>query len=227
MLAEDYGYWISPRRAFETGPTKKWIPEEVARRASSAGWNALACLSGAVIAFLIAYNLGEDSGGSPGLIVFFFWAGSIVLGFCGLVYWLRNMDKDLKSVFPTLYRDRWQAWPCQVVGVPPVEGAKTVEAKITLLDPERKPVQQFYGPMHRGAWGRMTDGFGVLWICGSLHEPVAVAEPGGAPVWAMSTENKKGTVFPGGPGLLDTVVETVVKEASAAATQRLLDEMGW
>ncbi|NUQ88900.1 MAG: hypothetical protein HOQ43_10610 [Glycomyces artemisiae] len=224
MLAEDYGYWISPRRAFETGPTKKWIPEEVARRAKAADHKAGAFFVGAVAAFIAAGCLNDSASG----LAVLFGALGVVLGLCAWGYGMfEASNKDLKDVLPTLYRDRWQAWPCQVVGVPPVEGAKTVDAKITLLDPERKPVRQFYGDMHRGAWGQMTDGVGVLWICGSLHEPVAVAKPGGAPVWMMSTQNKKGTVFPGGPGLLDTVVETVVKEASATATQRLLDEMGW
>ncbi|HEU5129768.1 MAG TPA: hypothetical protein VFU12_17450 [Glycomyces sp.] len=216
MLAGHYGYWISEDAAADTPLTRQWLGEEERTPQNEPGRlssslilvGALTCIAG------VGILVGSQSIG---------WA----LALLGTGVWLLLLGAALKpdkerrepelGRLP-LHTSPWQAWPCRLEG-----------STVILLDPQRKPVARYRGDVPASTWDRMTDGYGVLWICGDLRLNVAVADPGGAPVWAMRpvTDEVREARPHAEPNLIDLAAEETVRQAGATVTQQWLEELGF
>lgn len=223
MLAEQYGYWVSESTASTARPTRRWLQGAPEREAAAEKKFGVGCLfaSGVPLGLMLLIGVSSDN---PTLMVALFSGVGVLISLGSL---LRQPTRDPKKLFPALYEKKWQAWPCRVEAPAPT-GAR-VTATVTLLGPAQEAVRRFHGRVPAATWHRMTDGYGVLWVCGDLRLPVHMADPGGAPVWHMGPEKGNGDAASSSatPEWAGAAAEEAVREASAAATQQWLEEMGW
>lgn len=228
MLAEKYGYWVSERTAADHPKTMQWIEDGV-RKVRRHGWFAF--IGGIALAIGGAvYVLNTDMDFLP-------MASMLIAPFplAGLAILLTQHRRGTLKKLRQLTEHPWQAWPCQVASDPTIRLSRDARrldllvAKITLLDPDQQPVRRFHGSMWTSTWKHTPDGFGVLWISGDLRTRIAVAEPGGAPFSFMQPVPEAGppSDTQDKPTLLDAAAEAAIREASAAATRRFLNSMGW
>lgn len=223
MLAERFGYWVSENTASTARQTSHWLhaaPEREA--AANKKWN-VGCLLASGFPLCLVLLIGVSFSNPTGMVATLCGIGVAI----GLVSLLQGPTRDPRKLFPDLYSRKWQAWPCRIEG--PAPNGTHVTATVTLLGPEREAVRSFQGSVPAATWHRMTDGFGVLWVCGDLRLQIHMADPGGAPVWHMRPEKENsGAASPSAtPGWATVAAEEAVREASAATTRRWLEEMGW
>ncbi|MFI6085167.1 hypothetical protein ACIBBB_30075 [Streptomyces sp. NPDC051217] len=224
MLAEEYGYWISERSAKENPATERWMRD----RADQERRNLRNRGVGLTV-------LGAALCGGGGCLVRFSSWGAALFGLgplpllVGLLFLLfhRRVSGRLP---PQLAEMRWQAWPCRLDGPEPLL-RRSVTATVTLLSPQREAVRSYRGAVPAATWRRMTDGYGVLWVCGDLRVGLWVADPGGTPVWFMqpATEDTRAPsapTAPATPGLAAAAADAAVRQASSAVTRSWLGSMG-
>ncbi|WP_026929946.1 hypothetical protein [Glycomyces tenuis] len=228
MLAKKYGYWVSERAAADHPATMQWI-QGGARKVRRVGWF--------VFTGGIALSIGGAAYAWNTDISVLLMVAMLVLPFpfAGLAILLTQRRRRMLKKLPQLTEHPWQAWPCQVASDPTIRLPREVRrpgllaARITLLDPDQRPVRRFHGAMWMDTWQRTPDGFGVLWISGDLRTRIAVAEPGGAPFSFMRPipEDGASSDIQDKPTLLDAAAEAAIREAGAAATRHFLNSMGW
>lgn len=230
MLAKGYGYWVSEDPAADVRLTGAWLREQAQEEPPA--FQRKSRLAFVVSAFVALVSC--IGGGLIAANEFNQWALALfVTGALALFYaWgFRPTREPVIPVsrprFPQLAKLPWQAWPCQIEG--PAPKSDDVAATVTLLDSHRRSVASFRGSVPAATWHRMTDGYGVLWICGDLRLRIAVADPGGAPIWLMwPVKDQVQTTLPSaGPNLLDVAAEEAVRQASASVTQSWLNELGF
>lgn len=226
MLAREHGYWVSGEKACERLTTRAWLAAELPRyrqRHREYAW-----VWAGVGAFLVAVDQVILSSGGMEPTVFLTYVGGFAVLIGLLIGYAFGNTDNLTQEYPQLYGHPWQAWPCHIDGVAPT--ANPVKSTITLLGQNNEHVRQFRGKVPLASWRSLTDGYGVLWICGDLRETVAVAQKGGAPVWTMAPVAESAS---GGASTAVTVAglgavaaEEAVRAASDEATRSWLDEMG-
>ncbi|MFI0716020.1 hypothetical protein ACH4SK_36560 [Streptomyces inhibens] len=107
----------------------------------------------------------------------------------------------------------WQVWPCQVEEI---EGTFFRRCRILLLAPDRQVARAFEGDIPEDAWRAMTDGLGLLLICGDLRFTIAVATKTGKPVWlAEPAPVWDGASSNGGeqPGIVEDLIRQAMRDA--------------
>ena len=226
MLAREFGYWVSDGNAIDRQATADELHMIAVKQNEDQRGNiedfAIWTLCVGLILLLIGV-LGRFGfevrtvllgiGGTAALIAGFAWRNRKI-----------PVNLELRAGFPQLYNHPWQAWPCRMEQAEPdnPETSK-FDAIVTLLDPDRGPTARFRGRVTLESWDRMTDGFGLLWICGDLREPVLVAGPGGAPFWEMKRATEPPRLAAPQPGLLDAAADEAIRQASASIVKEWLN----
>ncbi|MBO8200829.1 hypothetical protein ACFW4X_14870 [Streptomyces smyrnaeus] len=171
MLAEEYGYQVSDRRAAEFPGVMELLRS--GRRKSlqrgAAGVAVLACV-GVLWMF-------------PGTHLFLFAGAFLLAPYVLTVLWVVITDAGWPGAAELMRLARqhpFQVWPCQAE-----EDSKRWNTKrLLLLAPDGKVAREFRTKMPDSVWHGMTDGRGVLWIAGDLRFNCLVATPGADSVWA-------------------------------------------
>ncbi|GGK21251.1 hypothetical protein GCM10011583_61520 [Streptomyces camponoticapitis] len=221
MLAEEYGYWTSEGSAKETPATVRWMRDQAVRDLRTMKNRGLGLTAlGAVLCGAGGYLVQSSSWGAAllGLGPLPLLTGLLLLLFRTRVS--GRLPAQLAEM-------RWQAWPCRLDGPEPLLN-RPVSATVTLLSPRRESVRSYQGSVPAATWRRMTDGYGVLWVCGDLRAGLWVADPGGTPVWFMqpATEATPAPASPATPGLAAAAADAAVRQASSAVTRGWLGSMG-
>ncbi|MDT6983856.1 hypothetical protein ACFSUJ_12805 [Streptomyces lusitanus] len=198
MLAEEYGYQVSPRPAAETPGVREQV-EQQRKTASRLQW------SGTAFALVVVAVMGAMLK-TPSIVLAV--AGAVLLGTASGYVW--NVRMKPTQLLRLLETSRWQVWPCRLEEV---EG-KVLERRLVLLAPDRSVAAVFRGQVPHRVWMEMTDGRGVLWIAGDLRFPAVAAVPGGEPLWNITPE--KASQRPQGPTGSDIAFDALVSEARSA-----------
>jgi len=172
VKAKEFGYWVSERSASKHPATADYASEYCAKPTTSV-WTPLGIMIW-VIGFLVIFWDGlENSGFGVVLMVIL----TIVIVAC--VITAAEILRETVSrarIKELLRRHPWQAWPCRM--------EKRYELHI--LGPHRETIKTLRPviatEIHSEIWESVTDGVGVVWLCGDLREDVLVAPVGGSPI---------------------------------------------
>lgn len=164
MLAEEYGYAISPTPAAQV--------RGVARKAQNAlepGYASRIAqgLAGGIVvtvAMMVIFHMPFVLAGMSGAIGF-------------AVVWPTELGARRKHALKTLEQEPWQVWPCRLEGEASSDNQALVGALVQLLAPDRTPVAAFRGSMSPEDWLSVRDGRGVVWFCGDLRVGGWIALP--------------------------------------------------
>ncbi|MFF3090789.1 hypothetical protein ACFVRB_37950 [Streptomyces nojiriensis] len=164
MLAQEYGYAISPRPAAQVRGVAR-----TAQNALEPGYAsriAQGFAGGIVVAVVLTviFHMPFVVAGATG-----------VIGFIGL--WPTELAARRKHALKTLEQEPWQVWPCRLDGEESRDNQALVGARVQLLAPDRTPVAAFRGAMSSEDWLSVRDGRGVVWFCGDLRVGGWIALP--------------------------------------------------
>ncbi|MGP4090276.1 hypothetical protein [Streptomyces sp. KR55] len=170
MLANEYGYQVSSRRA------ASWLHERL--RSSRDTYLRLALFGTVLLAAFVAVVCLCAASAWPfgSLAAIVIAAGGFVLGgFFGVGGWLAYANDA--ALLRISAQHPFQAWPCQL--------ERTADGKrlILLLAPNGDVVRELESSVPDHVWQRMPDGRGMLWIAGDLRMECLVATPGAGDVW--------------------------------------------
>ncbi|MFG3338710.1 hypothetical protein [Glycomyces sp. NPDC048151] len=186
--------------------TQRWIES---RMLGPRGWTIYLGVIATAVVVLVLFATGTlDSGtiATPGqglllcllilAVLVCLWA---ILGGPLYAYFGRRIQARLR-------RHPWQAWPVLA------ERQGVVE----LLDPEGQVFKTFVNstPMPRPVWEGLTDGLGVLWICGDLREEITMAAPGGGQIWTAKVlqQAQAPASATADPGLLESTISSAASD---------------
>ncbi|KAA9158060.1 hypothetical protein FPZ12_023425 [Amycolatopsis acidicola] len=181
VLAEDYGYQLSPQPAQAMTPK---IREEVQKAIADTavkGANSSKAARGMVFTLVAVLSV------SLAITTQFFWL--LLIGF--LVAWVlsdsagkssaktaKAAEERVRELTTPVLDGRWQAWPCRMEAV-----ANTPQRRVLLLDPSGEAAVTFLSDVPGEAWLGLTDGRGLVWFVGDLRFGGMMALPGGDPLW--------------------------------------------
>ena len=204
MLAEDFGYQLSPKPAKAMTPK---IQEEVdkalndaanttSRSSSRDGFAGFVVL----LSVILAFALQE------------LWIFLVGLALMAVLMMTTTKAKaaegKLREMTTPVLAGRWQAWPCRMEAV-----VGQARRRVLLLDPEGVAAVAFLSAVPDDAWLDMTDGRGLVWFVGDLRFGGIMALPGGSPIWWTGTPvvSQKQTESSG--GLHQVVEEELARQA--------------
>ncbi|MGA5548314.1 hypothetical protein [Streptomyces pseudogriseolus] len=173
MLAEEYGYQVSPRPAIDTPGVETQLQKFHRSRRRRGLWASFAVL---LLTSGILYAFFHDTVYTLPL--------AFSLLFPPAAVYLSVAREPVLRRRRTLESNRWQVWPCLVEEIE----TSAFERRVVLLAPDKSAAATFRGTMPEDVWLGMTDGRGVLWIAGDLRFPGVAALPGGAPLWEIKPE---------------------------------------
>ncbi|MGW2228052.1 hypothetical protein [Streptomyces formicae] len=211
MLAREYGYRVLPRTAIDTASTARYLGawrrklEETHRATRRRTVPAFAFLA---LAFCC---VGFGIGGQAPLT--FLPLPVMLLVWCAADDWIRKQgEQPVTQARELLTASPWQVWPCRVERTPHNAQVHLIH----LLSPDREVVRTFVGQMPEDAWLSMTDGRGIVLVCGDLRFVVAMATKRGRPVWVghpMPTPAASGAASAQPPGPVDELIRQAGQDA--------------
>lgn len=182
MLAEDFGYQLSPKAAKKMTPAvqaeagkaiedgKRATAKAESGRKSAEAFLVVLFLLGVVLAVAI-----------PSFLMFavaFVWLLlSSAVGKSSIAT-AKAHEERLREMITPVLNGRWQAWPCRMESVP-----GQTRRRVVLLDPGGADAVVFVSSVPQEAWMGTTDGRGLVWFVGDLRFGGLMALPGGAPLW--------------------------------------------
>ncbi|SDK50388.1 hypothetical protein SAMN05216298_0307 [Glycomyces sambucus] len=206
MKAHQFDYWVSRQHAAQfpatarPGPKTKTVPTWV----QGTTWAAAACF---LFGGIAVWNFADRADWADvvyGITCTLSVLTVIVASFMHMADSGESRVDDLMRQYP------WQAWPCRMDN----------RSEFHILDPEQNIIQTFKNidPLPTAGWRNITDGIGVIWICGDLREDVLVASVGGKPSWRAKPNPERSL-----PGQLtepqQALLASAIKFAAAAAMQ--------
>ncbi|MEU2667739.1 hypothetical protein ABZ622_02555 [Streptomyces sp. NPDC007164] len=195
MLARQYGYSVSEAAAARATP---WAEGQflAQRERGERSAHKTAWFGGIAMAVLVA-SFVVDADSAPG------WAWLIlaipVIGAFLFVY-VRGQGRRLwEEQLRQLREQPWQSWPVRGQEVRATSlsgpqraalkhryGASFVGVRLSLLSPQGAEAACFVTFMARDAWQGMTDGYGIMLVCGDLREACHGALPGRQSLLALT-----------------------------------------
>ncbi|WP_329305866.1 hypothetical protein OG322_40420 [Streptomyces sp. NBC_01260] len=180
MLAEDFGYQVSPRPAGEMTPEvrtdvasllevkKQWVEKQEPGGAYVGG---LFLIIGGFVFAITTQTL-------PILLVAI--ALALAIGHSAEKNSGQAKEElaDFERVSTAAVASPWQAWPCRVQEI-----AGVGDKAVLLLGPEGEVACTYQSPMPEDVWTGLTDGRGVVWFAGDVRFGGLLALPGGHPRW--------------------------------------------
>ena len=211
VIAEKYGYWVSSTPALDVAKTHGAI-ERMKKTASADDAPQMLHFGFAIASFVFGLIIS----GLTGEPVFVILGGvlGVVIVAAGTRQGIDSSPTD--SITSHLSRNPWQAWPCRVDGV---NGNPDSPKKIVyLMSPDQQVVKAFETTMPRKAWMDLTDGMGILWVCGDLRYPIVMGTVLGTQVW-QAKPARKSVVAP----VATAVFTDVISGATTKAIETLLN----
>lgn len=205
MLAEEFGYQVSPRPAASQTPGVLPALERTFRDMHRSTMRLIAWIIGALVLF-IAVVLRE-----PLLALVPLGSAAVGLGLAvPLTRRRRRAGEEQLRTRP------WQVWPARVQE----SGDKEWPHLMVLLAPDRTAAATFRCRLPRDVWIGMTDGRGVVWFCGDLRFGGVAALPGAARAWPVAAVAQPQA--PSGPARQGSALEEeLVREAARAVAWNL------
>ncbi|ATL29689.1 hypothetical protein [Streptomyces formicae] len=219
MLAREYGYRVLPRTAVDTASTFRYL--EVWRRQAKEEHRATRRRTVPGFAFLalgFCYVCFGIAGSAP---LTFLPAPVMLLVWCAVDDWIGKQAKQpVTQARELLTASPWQVWPCSVERTPHNAQVHLIH----LLSPDREVARTFVGQMPEDAWLSMTDGRGIVLVCGDLRFVVAMATTRGRPVWIgqpvpTPAESDAASAQPPGP------VDELIRQAGQDAVSNWLNDL--
>lgn len=219
MLAEEFGYQLSPRPASAMTPTVGAVVSEELDRAKNAKPDihpglAGALLAASILALLLPMNVDNVSP-IPGLF-------ALVMGILMVIVSVHE-DTKIKGNLRTMERraavalaSPWQAWPCRLEELPGGNGKGMM-----LLGPDTTVVCTFSSPVPESVWVGTPDGRGVFWFAGDVRFGGLMSVPGGDPLWWAHPVPTPTTLAPAGRRQ-ETLEEAVIHQAVGFAFEEWL-----
>ncbi|MFI1421668.1 hypothetical protein ACH4VX_27585 [Streptomyces sp. NPDC020731] len=207
MLAEEYGYQVSPHPAAGTPGVRAQVEQAGKAAHRAVLWTSLFAL---LLVLVVSAVFGAE--------LLPFLAGPVALGL--VAAWISMTRLAPKRLLRILGNNRWQVWPCRLEEVP----GESSERRVVLLAPDKSVAASFRGAVPTDVWLGMADGRGVLWFAGDLRFPAVAALPGGAPLWYIRPEKpEQRTPEPQGGGVGGSVFDDLVSEARSAVIWNMLN----
>ncbi|MFF4647380.1 hypothetical protein [Streptomyces sp. NPDC001389] len=165
MLAEEFGYQISPGPANRVPGIEAKISAGMEQRRANRGCIAVAWALFAVMAATVPCLalLGDELAVAVGVL--------LALGLCvGAFAWSAQEDKPFHRDADEMIRNRpWQVWPCRLSEARDSAYPALVVATVLLLAPDHSVAAAMQGLMRRSDWLSVVDGRGLIWFCGDLR----------------------------------------------------------
>ncbi|MFG2502263.1 hypothetical protein ACGFSB_29130 [Streptomyces sp. NPDC048441] len=188
MLAQRFGYSVSERPAAEVTPWAEAKLRDRIQGADRAVGRTGVVGGGAMALLVVAFFAGGDA---PPVWAWGILAMPVIAGIL-FVRIRREGHRAYAELARSLREQPWQTWPVRgqevtVRAMPPLQqrwirqqvGGSFVPVRLDLLDPQGVVAAGFLGYLPTAAWRRMTDGYGVLWICGDLRDNCHAVVPRG------------------------------------------------
>lgn len=209
MLAEEYGYQVSPRPAADTVGVRAQVEEFRKSAQRRVLWLAL----GSLVFLGVFYAIFRDD---PVIVLIPLTA--MVLGLSA--GYRSACVKAPRKLLDLLEASHWQVWPCRLEEI---EG-KAVHRRVVLLAPDKSVAASFVAVVPHSVWLGMTDGRGVLWIAGDLRFQGVAAVPGGRPLWVIEPEKPaQRSAAPAAGGAGGSGFDELVSEARSAVVWNMLN----
>ncbi|MFI8201944.1 hypothetical protein [Streptomyces sp. NPDC085937] len=204
MLAEEYGYQVSPRPAAETPGVRAQVGQD-RKNTLSGMWQLTAFF------LVLSAVLSAVMQDLWPLLMPAVWTLLIVPP--SYIWLVRKEPAQMMRVLET---SRWQVWPCRIEKIK----GTAIARRLLLLAPDKSVAAMFEGAVPHDVWLSMTDGRGVLWIAGDLRFPAVAAVPGGEPLWRITPVEP--TQQPQALANTDAAFDALVAEARSAVVWNLL-----
>ncbi len=204
MLAEEFGYQVSPRAAASQTPGVTAAADAAYRSVLRRDWRL-------ALGLFTVLCL-------PALAVRSWWLLLLPLvGVAGALMAVPLRTRALRVVTLMLSGRPWQVWPVRLGE----SGVRRTPDRVELLAPDRSTAVAFMCRLPRGVRLGMTDGRGLIWVCGDLRGGVVAALPGADPVWLMEpVRDQQGP--PPVPRRDGGLEEELVREAARSVVWDLL-----
>lgn len=193
MMAEEFGYQVSPRPASEMTPTLGAVVNaELDRAKNEQNETPPGCVIPVALVLLL-FALGSSD--APPI-------GRLILAAIAITMWIWSVrdENKLKANKQAAERraavalsSRWQAWPCRLEELPGGQGKGMM-----LLAPDKSVACTFNSPVPESIWVGTPDGRGVFWFAGDLRFGGLMSVPGGSPLWWAHPVPTPQTVAPTG-----------------------------
>ncbi|MFG2291752.1 hypothetical protein [Streptomyces sp. NPDC048603] len=206
MLAEEFGYQVSPQPAALQTPGVLRALERDAQAMKRRVLHLAAWVTGALV-FFIAVILQAP-------LLALFPLGSVAIGL-GLA--VPVVKRQRRAVEEQLRTRPWQVWPARVRE----SGDKQWPHLMELLAPDRTAAATFRCRLPQDVWIGMTDGRGVVWICGDLRFGGVAALPGAERAWPVGAVSPAQQVPPAPAGQAGALEEELVREAARVVAWNL------
>ncbi|TVT60865.1 hypothetical protein FNH05_03880 [Amycolatopsis rhizosphaerae] len=181
MLAEEFGYQVSPRPAVEMTPA---VQDMVDKRVAALGDGPdkvkdsadIGCFVLVLVpAVAIALSTHEFTVLVPAvplalLVATLFGKSVAKTKKAGIEAAIRTMEP--------IRRGPWQAWPGRLEEIP-----GQPQRKLLLLGPDGSVAREFHCLVPDAGWTGLTDGRGLIWFVGDLRFGGIAGLPGGKPMW--------------------------------------------
>jgi len=223
VIAEKYGYWISPNPAAETAntPTAIEAVHGAAAKAHQDTRRAHVVFLGLFIGLVASLTIGGITRHALGFILGAL-IGMIFIAAAMLVIanrkGRRHVSRNSQYLMQILQHHSWQAWPCVAEGQ---DGNPNSFAKhIYLMSPQQEVVRVFTAVMPQDVWWSLTDGMGVLWVGGDLRYAVIMGSQLGEQIWIAHPYQKP--VAAPMTTMTTQVFQDLARSATSSAVQRLI-----
>jgi hypothetical protein len=210
VLAEEYGYQLSPQPAAKITPMVETMAErKIAAARLGPKSNKKVAEGGCfffvmMFAVIIAAQVHQLWVLLGGLVLAL--AAADGLGKSAAKSAQARLDNVIEATDP-VRRGPWQAWPARLEAIP----GKT-ERRLLLLGPDSSIACEFRCVVPNAVWTGMTDGRGLLWFVGDLRFGGLACLPGGEPLWWTGSPTPTGSASPPS-GVGKTVEDELARQA--------------
>lgn len=193
MMAEEFGYQVSPRPASEMTPTVGAVVNaELDRAKNEENQTPPGCAIPVALMALLVALFNND----------FPPIGRLLFAAAAITMWIWSVRDEKKLEANKQAAERkaavalsspWQVWPCRLEELPGGQGKGMM-----LLAPDKTVACTFSSPVPESIWVGTPDGRGVFWFAGDLRFGGLMSVPGGSPLWWAHPIPTPPTVAPTG-----------------------------
>ncbi|MFC9008222.1 hypothetical protein [Streptomyces microflavus] len=178
MMAEEFGYQVSPRPASEITPTLEAVVNTELDRARKEQTQLPPGFTIPLSLIILLVVLLNNDG--PSIMRLLLAALAITMGIWSVVDEdkIRGNKQAAERKAAVALSSPWQAWPCRLEELPGGKGKGMM-----LLGPDKTVACTFSSPVPESIWVSTPDGRGVFWFAGDLRFGGLMSVPGGSPLW--------------------------------------------
>ncbi|MCX5231353.1 hypothetical protein ABZY16_26685 [Streptomyces sp. NPDC006553] len=180
MMAEEFGYQLSPRPASVMTPTVGAVVGAELDKVKNEKPEMPLGFAGTALAVAVFLNPLWYQDDPPLVAVLL----PLALTILGAIWSVHDYVKHKENVqamerkAAVALTSPWQVWPCRLEELPGWKGKGMM-----LLGPDTTVVCTFSSPVPESVWVGTPDGRGVFWFAGDLRFGGLMSVPGGSPLW--------------------------------------------